>query len=73
MHEAPGTVALTITLVIGSDPVRGSVRLQDDEENHEFWGWLELAEVIQRVAEDGRRGADVSWGSGTTTGAASGR
>src|SRR5207248_2269287 len=37
--ESRGTVELAVTLVAGSDPVRGSVRLGGGH-RREFWGWL---------------------------------
>jgi hypothetical protein len=62
-------VELAVTLVLESDPVRGAVRLPDGQQ-HEFWGWLELAEIVQRVAEGG--GAEeFPWGAGSPEGAAS--
>ena len=55
--ESRGTVELAVTLVAGSDPVRGSVRLGGGH-RREFWGWLELAEIVQEVAEGGRGAKD---------------
>jgi len=37
-----------VQIVIGSDPVRGTAILPTGERS-EFWGWLELAEIVQRV------------------------
>jgi hypothetical protein len=57
VDESRGTVNLAVTLVEGSDPVRGSVRLGDGR-SREFWGWLELAEIVQEVAEGGREATE---------------
>jgi hypothetical protein len=51
VHEAPETVELTVTLAHGSEPVRGGARLPDGQ-RREFWGWLELAEIVQDVVAD---------------------
>ncbi len=50
MHGAPETVELAVMLVVGADPVRGTARLPSGE-HRDFWGWLELAEIVQRIAD----------------------
>jgi hypothetical protein len=50
VHDTDATVELTINVVVGSDPIRGTTRLADGE-RREFWGWLELAEVVQQMAD----------------------
>jgi hypothetical protein len=67
VNESSGTVELAVTLVVGSDPVRGSVRLGDGH-GREFWGWLELAEIVQEVAESGREVSDDQRGPGPSEG-----
>ncbi|MFZ0043015.1 MAG: hypothetical protein WAK93_17030 [Solirubrobacteraceae bacterium] len=37
--------------VAGADPLRGSVRLSEGD-RREFWGWLELAELITQACDD---------------------
>jgi hypothetical protein len=46
------TVELTMTVVVGSDPVQGTTRIAGGE-RREFWGWLELAEIVQHMADGG--------------------
>ena len=48
--ETGEIVELTMTLVVGSDPIQGSTRIAGGE-RREFWGWLELAEVVQKTAD----------------------
>ena len=64
--ETGEIVELTMTLVVGSDPIQGSTRVAGGE-RREFWGWLELAEVVQKTADgdDDRsdRGATPSNGA----------
>ena len=48
--ETGEIVELTMTLVVGSDPIQGSTRVAGGE-RREFWGWLELAEVVQKTAD----------------------
>ena len=48
--ETGELVELTMTLVVGSDPIQGSTRVAGGEPR-EFWGWLELAEVVQKTAD----------------------
>jgi hypothetical protein len=45
-------VELNVRLVAGSSPLRGSMRLTGGE-TREFWGWLELAELIQQASDGG--------------------
>jgi hypothetical protein len=61
VHEQGATVELTMEVVVGSDPIRGTTRVAGGE-RREFWGWLELAEIVQHVADGGRGAAD---GQGT--------
>ena len=35
----------------GADPIRGSIE-QADGRREPFWGWLELIDVLRRVAAD---------------------
>jgi hypothetical protein len=51
------TVELTISVVVGSDPIRGSARIAGGE-CREFWGWLDLAEIVQQLADGDRGVAD---------------
>jgi hypothetical protein len=51
------TVELTISVVVGSDPIRGSTRIAGGE-RREFWGWLDLAEIVQQLADGDRGVAD---------------
>ena len=37
--------------VAGADPLRGSIRLSEGD-TREFWGWLELAELITQACDD---------------------
>jgi hypothetical protein len=46
VHEKDATVELTMEVVVGSDPIRGTTRVAGGEQR-EFWGWLELAEIVQ--------------------------
>ncbi len=64
MARADGTVELNLRLVTGSNPLRGSLGTQG--RTLEFWGWLELAELIQQ-ASDG--GGDEGWTDGLTAAA----
>jgi len=48
--ETGEIVELTMRLVVGSDPIQGSTRVAGGE-RREFWGWLELAEVVQQTAD----------------------
>jgi len=54
---------LSVQIVIGSDPVRGTATLPTGERS-EFWGWLELAEIVQSVTkrEIGGAGAQAAAG-----------
>jgi hypothetical protein len=56
VHEDGATVELTMELEVGSDPIRGTTRVAGGE-RREFWGWLELAEIVQHVADGGRGAA----------------
>jgi hypothetical protein len=64
--ETGDIVELTMTLVVGSDPIQGSTRVAGGE-RREFWGWLELAEVVQTTADGGDdpsdRGSPSSYGA----------
>ncbi|MGZ4224575.1 MAG: hypothetical protein ACXVS6_06360 [Solirubrobacteraceae bacterium] len=51
------TVELTISVVVGSDPIRGSARIAGGE-RREFWGWLDLAEIVQQTTDGDRGVAD---------------
>jgi hypothetical protein len=53
VHEKDSTVELTMEVVVGSDPIRGTTRVAGGE-RREFWGWLELAEIVQHMADGGR-------------------
>lgn len=53
-------VELTMTLVVGSDPIQGSARVAGGD-RREFWGWLELAEVVQQMADGGDDPGDRGW------------
>ena len=53
MHEKDATVELTMEVVVGSDPIRGTTRVAGGDAR-EFWGWLELAEIVQHTADGGR-------------------
>ena len=68
VHEAPGTVELAVTLTQGSEPARGGARLPNGQ-RREFWGWLELAEIVRNVAEDGHGQAGITREPGTSVGA----
>ncbi len=54
---------LSVQIVIGSDPVRGTATLPTGERS-EFWGWLELAEIVQRVTTREHVGARAQAGAG---------
>jgi hypothetical protein len=57
VHDTHATVELTIAVVVGSDPIRGTTRLAGGE-RREFWGWLDLAEIVQQMADGDRGVAD---------------
>lgn len=50
MSGTPETVELVLALEVGADPIRGSVRGTDGH-RREFWGWLELAEIVQGASQ----------------------
>ena len=50
MESTDRNLELSISLAWG-DPLRGSLRLAEGEPR-EFWGWLELAELITRARDD---------------------
>jgi hypothetical protein len=54
-------VDITVTLEVGSDPVRGTALLPGGEQRG-FWGWMELVTIVQDVVEAGQgaRGAGAS-------------
>ena len=53
----PKTSRLTVDLELGADPIRGSIA-HSDGQVHQFWGWLELIEALERAAAPrGRPGA----------------
>jgi hypothetical protein len=52
MVEPSGTVELSVRLVVGAEPVRGTARLPNGQDS-EFWGWLELAELVHGAALGG--------------------
>ncbi len=45
-----GTVELVVRISVGEDPIRGTA-VEPGHEPNEFWGWLELAEIVDRVAK----------------------
>jgi hypothetical protein len=45
-------IEFTMTLTVGSDPVRGTASLPGGERRG-FWGWLELVEIVQEAIEHG--------------------
>jgi hypothetical protein len=51
------TVELTISVEVGSDPIRGTARVAGGE-HREFWGWLDLAEIVQQITDGDRGVAD---------------
>jgi hypothetical protein len=57
VHEEDATAELTMEVVVGSDPIRGTTRVAGGE-RREFWGWLELAEIVQNMADGGRGAAN---------------
>jgi hypothetical protein len=42
---------ITVEIVPGSDPIRGSIEHRDGR-RESFWGWLELIEEVRRVAAE---------------------
>ena len=40
---------ITLELVAGGDPIQGSIEHADGS-RQPFWGWLELLETLQRLA-----------------------
>jgi hypothetical protein len=56
MSSADVEIHVTMTLTVGSDPIRGTAALPGGEQRG-FWGWLELVEVVQEALE---HGGDVS-------------
>jgi hypothetical protein len=44
--EQPPAVRVTLYLDVGSDPVSGTVGI-DDQEQRRFQGWIELAHAIE--------------------------
>jgi hypothetical protein len=42
---------ITLEIVAGADPIRGSIELHDGT-RQAFWGWLELIEELRRAAAD---------------------
>jgi hypothetical protein len=46
----PETVELVLAVEVGAEPIRGSVRAPDGR-RREFWGWLELAEIVQGASQ----------------------
>ena len=57
VEQTGDIVELTMTLVVGSDPIQGSMRVAGGE-RRDFWGWLELAEVVQKTADGGEDAGD---------------
>ena len=59
VDETTGSDQLCVQIVVGSDPVRGTAQLPNGEQS-EFWGWLELAEIVQSAtkAETGGSGVE---------------
>jgi hypothetical protein len=50
MEDAGETVDVTVTLVVGADPIRGPAAMRGGN-GRDFWGWLELSEIFQRATE----------------------
>lgn len=46
-------VDITVSVQVGSDPVRGTARLPGGEQRG-FWGWMELVTLVQEVVEAGQ-------------------
>ncbi|HLI59841.1 MAG TPA: hypothetical protein VKV21_09280 [Solirubrobacteraceae bacterium] len=61
MIASDDVVDITVTLQVGSDPVRGTARLPGGERRG-FWGWMELVTIVQEVIElgQGAPGASAS-------------
>jgi hypothetical protein len=58
---------ITLELVAGGDPIQGSIEHADGG-RQPFWGWLELIETLQRVANaTPERAARAQRGQPTTT------
>src|SRR5436305_4871044 len=49
--SATNASRITLELMAGADPIRGSIEHADGR-SQPFWGWLELIEVLQRAAAD---------------------
>jgi hypothetical protein len=45
-------IEVTVTLTVGSEPIRGTAALPGGEQRG-FWGWLELVEIVQEALEHG--------------------
>ena len=54
---------LSVQIVIGSDPVRGTATLPTGKRS-DFWGWLELAEIVQSVTRLETGGVGAQAGAG---------
>lgn len=54
---------LSVQIVIGSDPVRGTATLPTGKRS-DFWGWLELAEIVQSVTRLESGGVAAQAGTG---------
>jgi hypothetical protein len=52
MPSPQDEIAVTVTLAIGSDPIRGTAALPGGEQRG-FWGWLEFVEIVQEALECG--------------------
>lgn len=67
MDERHDFGELCVRIVVGSDPVRGTAILPTGEHS-EFWGWLELAEVVQSAAGPDTGGTGPQAGPGGSRG-----
>ena len=52
MRSTEDEIAVTVTLSVGSEPIRGTAALPGGEQRG-FWGWLELVEIVQEALEGG--------------------
>jgi hypothetical protein len=57
---------ITLELVAGGDPIQGSIEHADGS-SQPFWGWLELLETLQRLANTNRVDARARRGKPPTT------
>jgi hypothetical protein len=52
MPSPDDEITVTVTLAVGSDPIRGTAALPGGEQRG-FWGWLEFVEIVQEALERG--------------------